>query len=397
MSKTIKKNNQEGEINITDFIYLVTNGYWKILVLYLAIPAILFFAYINSNPSEKIFKAKTIIKDIPEYETNRFIPFNTFSESTINNFTNSLEKREQYKFFQITPSSLKTLYINQLEKGEIFKEAFEKFKIIDKAKFDNEESFNRASNMLFSKIKFDPPFIDNKQKVIKKYWTVEFRYIDPIKWREILIYVDRITSKQVKIDLEKQFQVFLDNAKQKHRYNIEDVTIKIANAIQDFDKKTNSRLAFLYEQAAIARTLEIKTNSYEDIMISSAKGGMVINNVKPDAPFYLRGYDAIEKEIDLILARTNKKAFISQLIELESIKRDLLQNNTISRIENIFYSAFSDIKRLENFNAAKMEIGSTKFIYDKDKTNQLFVFIMFLSFIFGLIHIFFLRSINNNR
>lgn len=59
----------------------------------------------------------------------------------------------------------------------------------------------------------------------------------------------------------------------------------------------------------------------------------VLANVKTDTPFYLRGYEAIEKEIELIETREDKKAFISGLLELEQKKRSLEQDRTLQRVE----------------------------------------------------------------
>ena len=68
-------------------------------------------------------------------------------------------------------------------------------------------------------------------------------------------------------------------------------------------------MAFLREQSAIARKLGVKNNTIE----TQSFGGKnsVVTNVKTDTPLYLRGYEAIEKEIELIEARENKEAFVS--------------------------------------------------------------------------------------
>ena len=48
-----------------------------------------------------------------------------------------------------------------------------------------------------------------------------------------------------------------------------------------------------------------------------------VANVKSDTPFYLRGYEAIEKEIELIESREEVSAFVDGLLKLEQEKRFL--------------------------------------------------------------------------
>ena len=62
----------------------------------------------------------------------------------------------------------------------------------------------------------------------------------------------------------------------------------------------------------------------------------VVTNVKTDAPFYLRGYLAIEEEIKQITTRNDKNAFTTDLFKLEQQKRTLEQDETIQRAIDLF-------------------------------------------------------------
>ena len=48
-----------------------------------------------------------------------------------------------------------------------------------------------------------------------------------------------------------------------------------------------------------------------------------VTNVKTDALFYLRGYVAIEEEINQVENRKNKRSFIKDLYKIEKQKRTL--------------------------------------------------------------------------
>jgi len=117
----------------------------------------------------------------------------------------------------------------------------------------------------------------------------------------------------------------------KQGFQLEDVQTQIKNVVVDYERTTTDRLAFLREQAAIARKLGVAKNTIE-AQTFSAQNGMVAN-VKTDTPFYLRGFEAIEKEIELIESRDDKGAFTSGLVELEQKKRALEQDKTLQRVE----------------------------------------------------------------
>ena len=73
-------------------------------------------------------------------------------------------------------------------------------------------------------------------------------------------------NAQSKFDRDmKEFEVNLG-------FDLEDVTNEIQNILSDYDKKIMSRLAFLDEQAKIARTIGVAKSTIAD------------------TPFYLRGY-----------------------------------------------------------------------------------------------------------
>ena len=90
--------------------------------------------------------------------------------------------------------------------------------------------------------------------------------------------------------------------------------------------QTTSHIAFLKEQAAIARELGVEDSSLDAFSDLSTKSiGISLGG---ELPFYLRGYKAIEKEIALIESRPDSQlgAYIEGLpelqIELQRLQRD---------------------------------------------------------------------------
>ena len=97
----------------------------------------------------------------------------------------------------------------------------------------------------------------------------------------------------------------------------------------DYDREINDKLQFLKEQSRLAEilgiaknTLEVRSYGDQDIFSSFIQQ-------KPSAePYYLKGYEAINGEIKLISTRTDKKPFITGLVELEQKKE---MSNKIKR------------------------------------------------------------------
>lgn len=159
-----------------------------------------------------------------------------------------------------------------------------------------------------------------------------------------------------KIENEKEdFVKQMAEFEQTHRFELEDVVTQIDNAVEDYERKTQNRLAFLKEQAAIARALDIPKNTIEAQTFGAQNS--LVANVKTDSPFYLRGYEAIEKEIELINSRIEKKPFINGLIELEQKERELLQDKTLER---------ADLKK--NFLDSLIALEQEKRKLEQDKT-----------------------------
>ena len=101
----------------------------------------------------------------------------------------------------------------------------------------------------------------------------------------------------------------------------------------------------------------------------------------------------IEKEIELIESRNNKDAFTKNLLELEKQKRDLLEDKSLERIEELFNS--TPIVNGNNFKAAS--------IYKVTKYEASFSLIKavllsgILGIIFGMFYVLISNAIQQRR
>ena len=203
------------------------------------------------------------------------------------------------------------LFIEQLDTRLLFEDAFRKYAVLDKNDYETETDFNKAIIELAAAISLLPPInVDGTAKgESRRHWTIEFEFNDKEKWLNALADVKAKANQNVRELIRDNFTTTLAAAEKKKAFEIEDISTTINNALSDYDRKADDRVAFLREQSAIARKLGVKNNTIE----TQSFGGKnsVVTNVKTDTPFYLRGYEAIEKEIALVEARENKKAFVS--------------------------------------------------------------------------------------
>ena len=177
------------------------------------------------------------------------------------------------------------------------------------------------------------------------------------------------------------------------QFKVEDINQKIEFAKNDYDIETSNRLAFLNEQASIARELNIKNNTLEVENFNTSSGG-VISNLQTAKPYYMRGYSMIEKEINLIESRNNKDAFTKNLLDLEKQRRDLLENKSLERIAQLFNS--TPIMNGNNFKAAKIIFKDTEY----EASSSLVKAVLFsgiFGIIFGMFYVLISNAIQQRR
>ena len=195
----------------------------------------------------------------------------------------------------------------------LFEDAFRKYAVLDKNDYETETDFNKAIIELAAEISLLPPInVDGTAKgESRRHWTIEFEFNDKEKWLNALADVKAKANQNVRELIRDNFTTTLAAAEKKKAFEIEDISTIIDNALSDYDRKADDRVAFLREQSAIARKLGVKNNTIE----TQSFGGKnsVVTNVITEMPLYLRGYEAIEKEIELIEARENKEAFVERL------------------------------------------------------------------------------------
>ena len=225
------------------------------------------------------------------------------------------------------------LFVEKLLEREIFTQAIKKNNFINKDDYKNNESYENAVLNLAYSIKLFPETNSDGSS----YWNIRFKTKDKKEWENFLSSVNDELNKNINSYLNKLFTQFIKNQFDLKKFAIEDLDLRILNLINGYQKEISYRLAFLEEQATIARTLDISKNI--NLGTNEIKSLIIDRNVfeveEKELPYYMRGYQMIEKEIELISNRKDIKPFVNGLSLLESTRRDLMSNKKINRLENI--------------------------------------------------------------
>ena len=342
------------EIDLTEFFQTIWDGKFKIAgVIVMAVLGVVGFFYTQPAPP---FITKTEVKPITSELANRYQISNSLGFFEV--YSDKDKDKDNDKDKAVV-RFLDELFIEQLDTRLLFEDAFRKYAVLDKNDYETETDFNKAIIELAAAISLLPPInVDGTAKgESRRHWTIEFEFNDKEKWLNALADVKAKANQNVRELIRDNFTTTLAAAEKKKAFEIEDISTIIDNALSDYDRKADDRVAFLREQSAIARKLGVKNNTIE----TQSFGGKnsVVTNVKTDTPFYLRGYEAIEKEIELIEARENKEAFVDGFLELEQKKRQLEQDKTLERAEALF--ADTPVMRGDDFSAVVMTVAATEF------------------------------------
>ena len=288
-----KKTSQyTNEIDLIVLLKIIWNG--KIMILFITIISFLLgFGYNFQIP-----------KNYQNSITVKASQFEEFSEiNDIQNFLSLIHSNQSNQSNQSYQSYL-VKFINELKDYEEFllsiknikeiKKHFSKLKIEDQ----EIESFKYAKLL-----KIIPPRKNNKNYIINFTWH------DPDEAKRIL----KDTLNLTLFNLKKKI---INDLKQ----NIE-FEKKLALS------KDKKRLNFLKEQSSIAKELNIADNQINSFYLSQSSE--TTNAYNADIAIYLRGYKAIDKEIELIQNRNYQylKNITQETNKLKNIDIKLVDYN----------------------------------------------------------------------
>ena len=257
------------------------------------------------------------------------IPINYLNSLTINPNKNSEFIKYDYmqKLLKINKSnkSNQSNQLNQLNLLNLSSQSDQSdqsnqlnlFRFINELKFNIEdqemELFKNAKLLEIVKLN------ENEESYI-----INFKWHDPDEAKKVLQDILNLTSKNLKRSIDLELLQLLEFEKRL------------------LLSKNLNRLDYLKEQSAIARELNIIDNQIDSVNLSQAAVSLNISTA--DIAYYLRGYKAIDKEIELIQNRESQNLkFIEQEIndfkdtEIEFVKYNIysMKSNSLKNTKSI--------------------------------------------------------------
>jgi LPS O-antigen subunit length determinant protein (WzzB/FepE family) len=313
--------------------------------------------------------------DLSSYQKND-LKFLNKNQST-NNYENESTNNDKHKvnfFFDaqglealgdpsystINGDNLLASFIKELNEISLIENVVKKYNLI--AKMNNG---NQQLESTFKETLLTFKIIDTKIKNGVVNLRISFQDKNTSNIKILLSYIEKYINDKIRTNILINFQTMISTQKKIDQFKIEDLQMKI-NKLKEIDEIQNQRrLFFLEMQAQTARSLGIKKMQIdltgEDIKIDFTK--MDYNS------YYLRGYEVIEKEIELIKKLSNfienpdnreteklnyKKQIIEQGVLIKRIEKSFLETPIAD--QNNFYAAQIINSTLPDFYNSKIDL-----------------------------------------
>lgn len=218
------------------------------------------------------------------------------------------------------------------------------------------EQFQRRVVQLANSISLFPRTANNNGD-IEYSWQLRFGTSEPAAAREMVAFALSLTNEKIREAILRSIAAWQKELAIEQGHLLQVTEIKRRNAIEDYDRKIESRVSFLEEQAQIAQASGIVSSTMIYQELDSDKS--TEQYPTRDSLFYLRGYTAIETEIEQIRSRSNKEHFVPELVIIDKQLRMLKQDSTQQKITDALVAAELTP---EKFRAAYFDVREMVFV-----------------------------------
>ena len=377
---------QNDEIDLFSIFETLWDGKWKIIFLiFISSIAGISISFFTPNAFKVTTKLKESNKDL--YNNYKYL----------NNILQINNNQETKKFDVFNNYKVNTTILNRLKLEKTDFSNSEEFKVDNVLIFemfinefnDYEEMISVLSKNDFVKEKIKNLNVEDKRKalinfaknfnIIKtskkgdKSWQISFLWHEVSEGSFMFTKALNLTLNNVQKSLSKKIDniansIDLENQRKKGSLNI------VLKSMRELNKLNSiKRIRYLVEQSDIAKVLGIEKNQLDKLNIES-----------PNYPYYLRGFKAIDKELDLIKSRSNEDNDLMSLGYFE-IKRELILIENDIRSKQLRDANQSikkdDISKWVSFNLELAKVESIK------KPNLYIFFSIILGGILGTFYV----------
>ena len=311
------------EISLVELILIVWRDKW-LIVTTMALSLLLAIAYLLIMP--RTVSLSTTIEPLLSTDYDKYAELKTGK-------SNALAK------FAISRSELFNIFIEQMRSRQPIMDSMKNAGLLLKENYSSSEAFDQAlsaASGMCSLISFEDKQAKSKHITSKDQMLFECVGNDEDKIRLIMQQSLSLANQQTRDLFKARYLREIAIAERAMQHHKEKINDGIINAKATYTDETNQRVAFLQEQAKIARSMQIGNAGLATQEYTTKHGERLTSIDKTDIPFYLRGYKAIEKEIELIKHRSDETDFIKPLIQLRQEKRMLEQDTMLDRAKRAF-------------------------------------------------------------
>jgi LPS O-antigen subunit length determinant protein (WzzB/FepE family) len=404
-----EKNQSKNEIDLIEIGITIFNNKWKILLTTIvAMVMVIIFIYQTKQPEK--YTATTEIRPSLNHDPSEYFMYNSFTQDAnlhkIETYDGSLDKYSKEfldeikqkiinnRFEIINADYLLSLFVIKFKDFNFIRDQLIKFNYLEKKDYVDEKAYESALTKLIYSIKIfdvnEKKTDDSNNNKKDEYSYVSITTDNFRKWKDFLSFVEAPINKEIQLFLKKSINQKIESSKKKDEYKLIDINNEIMNEKRNWEIKIENKLVFLAEQAIIARTLNIPKSNLNPPTIFNMDTGLITNSTT-EIPYYMRGFEMIEKEMELIKERINQETFSEELNNLGEKKRSLIstQGKIMERLQKEFIN--TPIHNLEKFSAGKLAIDLTR--VESDRLNL--IKIIFITGVISLIFAIFCVLIAN--
>lgn len=304
------------------------------LILLVTIILTLFFAF---NVNKPRWTGNLKIEKISSIDHNDFMALKEFDE-----------------IYSIKKDYLAKLFIEEIKNRSGASKIIDRLGIIDRSKIKNEEDYlyevKKEAFQIEISIEKDEELSEENQN---EYYVIEYSSYNYDNIIKIISFICDDADRNVKDFLIRKFDNTVNTIETSRKNQIQDIEKALENSLVDIKNNNDKRIAFLREQSEIAKSLALAENQLES---------QAINKGEDIQPYYLRGYVAIDREIELIESRSDISLYVDNT-ELENEKRILEQDLTTNRLLAAFNKTpiSKDTFRSANYDIANIQISRSDF------------------------------------
>lgn len=292
-------------------------------------------------------------------------------------------------FYPISKQYLSDLFFEIFDTREDLIETIKNSKIISRKAYPNQADFENAVESLSYDFTSQQSFTNE----VGKFQNSSIRYYGDIldaEINEILLITLTTVNNKVRIYITEQFNKKIQDYKNVNERLISRFNLEIKDSIYDFDLTTKNRIAVLKEQSEIARALKIQDNLINTEFFATYNSFVSAVEDRPlyrdTELLYLRGYRAIEAEINLLKQRINKEPFMQKLLTLQNYIREINQDDFYDLTLKTFNSTPLNDENL--FKAVDFDINTMKIKFEKPLSKSFIAIFGFVGFVGALFILF---------